>query len=473
MPQRHDFAARSAKLDNRHAMDETTRDLHRSLDLTLRVGEMLLSNGAGAADVTATMQSVAYACGLRGVSADVTFTQLTMIYHPTVDDIPVSQSRRVTHREIDYDDLTTIDHLVRDLVAGRISRDEARSRVLQIVSTGHSRPRWAVTVGWGFMGAGTALLFGGGFLVSMVAFLSSMAIDRIQRSMSVRRYPAFYQQVAGGLVATAFAVGTAVTGLDIEPSRVVTAGIIMLLAGLGIVGATQDALAGFPITANARFLEALLATAGIIAGVSGGLTVADLLGVRIGNIEPGAVGVGEVSAMTAGAAIAAAAFAFASYAPLRALAPIAGIGAVGMVAMTAGDELGLGGAWSTALAATIVGALSYWTSTRARVPSLVLVVPAVIPLLPGRALYRGLALIAEGEGGGTLQLAAAGATALALAAGVILGQYIAQPLNREARRLETRLAGPRLVGPLRVVPSRVRSKTRSQQSTRVSRASKG
>jgi hypothetical protein len=31
---------------------------------------------------------------------------------------------------------------------------------------------------------------------------------------------------------------------------------------------------------------------------------------------------------------------------------------------------------------------------------------------------------------------------------VILGQYLAQPLKREAHRLETRLSGPRMVGPL-------------------------
>ena len=39
--------------------------------------------------------------------------------------------------------------------------------------------------------------------------------------------------------------------------------------------------------------------------------------------------------------------------------------------------------------------------------------------------------------------------AIALASGVFLGEYAAQPLRREARRLEQRLAGPRLVGPLR------------------------
>ena len=47
----------------------------------------------------------------------------------------------------------------------------------------------------------------------------------------------------------------------------------MLLAGINFMGAIQDALTGFPLTAGARVLEAMLSTAGVIAGVSGGLTV--------------------------------------------------------------------------------------------------------------------------------------------------------------------------------------------------------
>jgi uncharacterized membrane protein YjjB (DUF3815 family) len=80
------------------------------------------------------------------------------------------------------------------------------------------------------------------------------------------------------------------------------------------------------------------------------------------------------------------------------------------------------------------------------VPPLVVVVPAIVPLLPGLEIYRGLALLAEGQDG-VPQLVSALATALALAAGVILGQYLAQPLKREAHRLEIRLSGPRMVGP--------------------------
>ena len=37
---------------------ERAREIHLTMDLCLRIGEMLLSSGAGAADVTATMRSV-------------------------------------------------------------------------------------------------------------------------------------------------------------------------------------------------------------------------------------------------------------------------------------------------------------------------------------------------------------------------------------------------------------------------------
>src|SRR3712207_3036936 len=112
-------------------MDDERRDTYKTLDLALRIGEMLLSNGAGAADVTTSMLSVADAAGLRRVTADVTFTQLTLTHQPSIDEPATIQIRRVTHREIDYEDLTLVDHLVRDLVAGRvkIGRASCRERV--------------------------------------------------------------------------------------------------------------------------------------------------------------------------------------------------------------------------------------------------------------------------------------------------------------------------------------------------------
>ena len=427
---------------------DQSRDIYKTLDLSLRIGEVLLSSGAGAADVGATMLNVAHGCGLRGATADVTFTELAMSHQTSYDEPSMMQIRQVRHREIDYEDLTLVDHLVRDLISGAIDRDEARSQLARIVSSGHRLPRWAVTLSLGVMGAGVGLLVGGDWVVTLIAFVAAVGVDLLQRQMSRRRLPGFYQQVAGGLLATLIAVTTVAAGVDVDPSRVVTAGIILLLAGINFLGAIQDALTGFPLTAGARILEAILATSGVIAGVSGGITVGRMLGVDLGRLNPGFTSFSDLPVMALGAAITAGAFAFAAYAPLRSLVPIALIAGVAEVVFYTTFDRGLGVAWASAMASVLIGLVSYAVAAQVRVPPLVIVVSSIVPLLPGLSIYRGLYLLSEG-GNGLLSMINAAAIAIALASGVIFGEYIAQPLKREARRLEGRLSGPRLVGPLR------------------------
>ncbi|GAA2072938.1 threonine/serine exporter family protein [Aeromicrobium tamlense] len=421
------------------------REAYEALDLALRIGEVLLSSGAGAADVSATMLEVTRACGVRNVSADVTFVDLTLRHQPSRDEPAAIQVRRVNRRPVDYANLVEVDQAVTELVAGRITRDEARDRVARIVSTGHSRPRWAVTLGWGVMGAGIALTLGGGPVICVLAFIAACGIDATQRLLPPHRIPTFYQQAAGGFVATMIAVLASATSIEADPSRVVTSGIVMLLAGVGILGATQDALTGFPVTASARVIDAFLNTMGIIAGVGAGLTVGDLLGVGLVDLEVGAAGIAEAGVIVVGAALAASGFAFASYAPWRALVAVALVGGLGQAVLLSVNSTAVGRTWGSAVAAVVIGAVCHLAAGRFRVPPLVVVVPAIVPLLPGLEVYRGLALLAQGHDG-VLELASALATALALAAGVILGQYVARPIKREADRLERRLSGPRMVG---------------------------
>ncbi|MCW2779946.1 MAG: hypothetical protein JWR35_395 [Marmoricola sp.] len=439
-----------------------SNETYKTLDLALRVGEMLLSSGAGASDVAAQMLNVATACGMRAVTADVTFTELAMSHQPQFDEPALIQIRHVRHREIDYEHLTLVDHLVRDLATGTIDRDEARAQLNRVLSSGHARARWSVTVGYGVMGSGVGLMLGGDWIVTAIAFVAAVGIDLLQRQLTRRRLPAFYQQVAGGLLATLLATGAAAADIGVEPSRVVTASIILLLAGVNFMGAIQDALTGFPLTAGARILEAMLATAGVIAGVSGGLSVARVLGVDLGPLNPGAQAISHLPLMALGGAITAAAFAFSSYAPYRSLAPIAVIAAGAMAVYSTIYQQDLGIAWASAVAAILVGLVSFSVAGRFRVPALIVVVSAVVPLLPGLSIYRGLTLLSEGGQDGLLPLINAAAIAIALSSGVILGEYVAQPLKREARRFESKLAGPRLVGPLHVKSLRRRPRpTRS------------
>ena len=116
--------------------------------------------------------------------------------------------------------------------------------------------------------------------------------------------------------------------------------------------------------------------------------------------------------------------------------------------------LGFGRVMSAGAAAFFIGLVAYAVAGRVRVPPLVVAVPAIVPFLPGLSIYRGLTFLAEGGffvSQGILALMTAISVAIALASGVILGEYVAQPVKREARRLKGRLAGPRLVGPFRAM----------------------
>ena len=151
--------------------------------------------------------------------------------------------------------------------------------------------------------------------------------------------------------------------------------------------------------------------------------------------------------MVVGGAVAAAAYAFAAYAPTRSLAPIAGVAGVAIALYAGAYDRGLGIAWSSAVAALLLGLVAYPVAARTHIPTLVVVAAGITPFLPGLSIYRGLTLLSTDSSKALLAMVTAAAIAIALSSGAILGEYVAQPIRREARRLESRLAGPRMVGP--------------------------
>lgn len=440
----------------------TERRITEVLDLCLRTGELLLSNGAGAADVAVTMDSLARHFGLRNAEIDVTFISLSMGY-AAPDGPSASLIRQVKRRTVDFDELTSTDHLVADILSDDLDLAEARRRVTRIGSTGRRRSRWAVNAGWAAMCAGVALVLGGNLVVVLTALLAGAAIEQGQHLLDRRRLPTFYQQVLGGFVAMVFAVAVSYAGLGADPSLVVSANIVMLLSGVGFMGALQDALTGYYLTSTARLLEVILSTAGIIAGVAAGLALARLIGAPVEQLSPSVDTPLSLVALVVGAALAAVGFGYASRARKGVLAPIGALGAGAVLVARLLDEVGVGRVFGVAAAAFLVGLVAYPVARRFRVPPLVVVISSVVALLPGLTIYRGLTLVGTGRtsaatGGigpaqdvatGILNMVLAGSIALALAAGVILGEYVAQPLTSEVRRLERRFSGPRLVGPIR------------------------
>jgi uncharacterized membrane protein YjjB (DUF3815 family) len=152
---------------------------------------------------------------------------------------------------------------------------------------------------------------------------------------------------------------------------------------------------------------------------------------------------------------AAACFALASYSTMRSMLVAAAAGGIGAAVYGGLTLARLDAVGASAIAATLVGFCGGVLARRLKVTPLVVAVSGITPLLPGLSTYRGLYRLGVEPGANITTLMSAVAIGLALAAGVVLGEYLAQPVRTGLGRLERKLAGPRMAGPLQPAERRL------------------
>lgn len=442
-------SAPSWSLDLRAAQDDVEERRSRAvIDLAMRVGELTLATGAGAADVTATILRLTHAYGLRSVHVDVTFTAISVSHHRGSED-PVTAVRTVRVRSVDYERLARLQAFVADLEKNPVDVVDARSRFDAVAARPHLYRRSVVTAGAALLGAAVALLFNGSFVEILVAFVNALVVDRVQLWLARARLASFFSQVVGGAIPTTVAVGLIfartheVPGLtDVVPSAVVAAGIVSLLAGMSVVGAAQDAIDGYYVTACARTFEVVVLTVGIIVGVLAALQIGQRMGAP-SYLSPYSIITPNVGMQLLASALIAAAFAITAYSgPVTLLASI-GSGTVGWACYAVMLALGFGPVAASGAAALVIGVLSQILSAGLHVPALALSTAGIVPLLPGGFIYRGLYQLTafttvQGNGPGLATLGTGAGIGLALAAGVSLGTYLGRPLRPDVARSPSR-----------------------------------
>ncbi|GHH60307.1 hypothetical protein GCM10017774_84600 [Lentzea cavernae] len=412
-----------------------------------------MSSGAGAADVTATILSVTESYGLPHTEVDVIYTSISVSCHRGTEALPITSIRVVRQRSLDYTRLADVEQLVRNLPP----IEEAHARLEDITNAKHPYPRWVATVAWGGMAAAVAFLVGGGLVLALTAAAITAVVDRVGRVLNRRNLPFFFQQLVGGALGTGAALAIYSTGLlPVRPSLLVAVGIVVLLSGLALVSTVQDAISGYNVTAAGRTVETVLLSAGLIAGVALAIRAAVHFGLPIKLSDPLPALISAVPLQFVAGAATSAFFALACYARPRALVAAAVSGGIGTAAYGLVTSAGLDALLGSAVAAAITGFGGATLTRRLRIPTLVVVQAGVVPLLPGWTTYRGLfQLTAEGDPAGLSTLVFASGIALALAGGVVFGEYLAQPVRTGLGRLERKFAGPRLSGPLRPAKRRL------------------
>ncbi|WP_420868733.1 threonine/serine exporter ThrE [Corynebacterium imitans] len=409
------------------------------MNIGARIGEILIANGTTSSDAIAQIRTVISAYGLHYCHVDITVNTITM---NTIIGIerrtPVNVFRVVTMMSENYRKLQEADRLMRSIRAGA-TRPEVAEKILDDIENEPIPYRNARNLaGWTVMGASVSILLGGDLLMALVGGLTAFLIMGFNKVLSHNSLPYFYHCVLGGFLATIpaalFYDFSASIGHTIVPSQVIASGIIVLLAGLTLVQSLFDGITGSPVTAASRFFQTMLSSGGIVAGVAIGLYFAERMGVGLPPLETmlGKPSLGSAGWRILGGALASASFAVTCFAERQAVIVSGLTAAAGStIYYVFLIPLGTDAFLATTACAIVIGLAGGLISRSLLINPVITAVAGVTPFLPGSGIYRGLyAVLNEQMVVGMSNIFTAIATCMALAGGVIFGEWVARRIRR-------------------------------------------
>lgn len=444
------------------------------LDLAAQIGGLLLSCGSGNRDTELQIKAVTSAYGLTQIQVDITLTSVTVYHLIGVRRTPITAMRVVSAPVPDFERLRHTDRVIRQIRSGELSLDGAIDAVAAVEKEPSKYRLRVVYAGWAMLASSVTLLLGSSIAVAVIAALMTLAIVVIIGELAARELPTFFQNAVGGFIATIVAAGIYAVHdylpFSIQPSRLIAAGIIVMLAGLTLVQALQDGMTGAPVTGSARFFDTMLLTGGIVAGIALGIEVSGIVGIPLpesaARSDPTFV---QATVSVIFGTLASVSFALASNAGGKALGVSATSALLGSLLFYAVlIPQGVHPVSAAGAAATVVGLAGGLLSRRWSIPPLITAVAGITPFLPGMTIYRGMhALLHDDPITGFTSLASALGTATALAAGIVLGEWFARRLRRpKVLKVDGGLKRPKFTTRRKIRPARPRPTHRRVRAAR-------
>ncbi len=403
------------------------------LGLALQAGEIMLRSGAETTRVEETVNLLVRGFGLSQSHCLVTPTGIYL----SVDDPrlahPVTLVHRVPGRTVHYQRIAAVNHLSRRVQAGTLTLAAAQGELDRISAAPDPYPLWLWLAGGGASAAGVAVLLGGDLFDLVSAFVGTVLVLLVVGALARSRIPAIFGEFAGAALASAIALGLVWWGLPIHAGLVIAGGIMMLVPGAALLSSVQDGISGNLLSSGARGLETMLKAAALASGVGLVLTGAISLGLPVPTAPVGSA-VWQIPIQVAAAGAAAACYAIWYYVPRYAIVTAGVGGALGWLAYLLLVRAGATALPATAVAAFVVGLLSWGFAHLQHAPVTLYVVPGILPLLPGVVIYQGMLELAHNHNSaGLLELVHAIFLGGALAAGVALSHSLAQTLSSGRR----------------------------------------
>ena len=424
---------------------DTTKTLTpnlRALRLAMTASDLLLSMGVAANSVVSQALDITEAYCDQPASVTITYNLLYIAQIRGSAEEPLTLVRPIPFRDVNNMTVQAVQRLIREIRTDRLSLEQAEDRMDKILNHPANYPAWVPRLATVAIAPTVVLMYTTNWRVIALTALAALIVDRIVAILGSRLSVPFFKQAAASTVVTLLAATVAWFGrhnmaffVGMDPTLIVVGGIFLLISGLAIVGAVQDALEEYYLTATARLLRVTLLTLGIVAGILFGTYLARKLHISIA-VSPNPLQLTALHFQILGGGLAAMAQALATQTRLRAILWAGIVGGSSLAVMYASTHLGISIVAATGVAAFYVGVIASLSSRLWGTPSSGIIACGILPLVPGVTLYTGLMQLVNYPPGNTLFMSGVGtmfntvSAALAIAIGASLGSLLARPLHR-------------------------------------------
>lgn len=376
---------------------EERRHFDSVLAFALGVGTGLLSCGASVSRVEIAVERICLSCGAKEVNV-FALPSMVLCSIKVADGSEVSQMKRNFEVSNNFFKMEKYNQLSRDLCNHKLSLEEAEKQ-LDVINSGSWHKVPLIVLGGGVLACAFSVFFGGALIDALPSLLIGCLMSYLNILLSRRDFNAyartFMLSLVGGFLSILLSRALIACGISCSVSMVTIGTIMVVVPGLLICNAVRDLFSGDIYSGAFELLNGVLSILAIAAGYGAALFILRDVVVYVAIVPRTGVlyYVYAMASCVVGACGVAIMFNCAAKKILISLGNIVAAFAIYLIMETYVGEDFIDNFVSTVFAACAAEILARIF----KAPSTIFLVPAIIVLVPGGALYYAMNGIVMGD----------------------------------------------------------------------------
>ena len=370
--------------EQREVLRDAFAEIGQKAELILTVGQLLMENGADTSQISRDMKRVAAYMGIDAEKFHLHIMYTTLMLNISDEHHSHTSFRKCPKHAVNMRIISAVSKLTWRAMKEHYTLDEFKGE-LAAVAHRPRYPHWVSVLAAGTGCGAFCTLFGCDFNAAIYTAVSAI-IGKIVQMQCVERFGfnPYISMTFGAFTATIVAYFSHFLP-SATPWDPMIAAALFLVPGVPMINSLSDMLNTYLVSGAARILHTLIIIGAMTFGIVFAIGMADFESFTQLDMLPDS----NFLIFATAAAVGAVSFAIFFNVPPRLLYAVAAGGAICVCTRNFFVfELGMSSAVGTLAGATLVSVAAIWAIHKLHAPSLVLVVPAVIPLVPGVLIYR-------------------------------------------------------------------------------------